>query len=64
MNSVFKGGAAMPRYEYLCENCNKTFEVIMSMEEHEGKKVSCPECKKEQVVQQFSTFYSKTSKKS
>jgi len=54
----------MPKYEYLCRNCKKTFEVIMSVQEHEGKKVSCPTCKKKKVAQQFSSFYSKTSKKS
>ncbi len=64
MNSIVTGGISMPKYEYLCQNCNKNFEVIMSMKEHENKKVSCPTCKKKKVVQQFSTFYSKTSKKS
>jgi hypothetical protein len=34
------------------------------MAEHDKGGISCPECKSERVVQQYSTFYAKTSRKS
>lgn len=54
----------MPTYEYRCEKCNKEFTVVMRMAEHDRGGVRCPECKGSEVVQQYSTFYAKTSKKS
>lgn len=54
----------MPTYEYHCTKCEKAFSVVMSMAEHDQTKVKCPACKSNAVVQQFSTFYAKTSKKS
>lgn len=55
---------AMPTYEYHCEDCRKNFSMIMRIEEHDKKKATCPECKGSSVVQQFTTFFAKTSKKS
>ena len=54
----------MPTYEYRCEKCTKVFSIQASMSEHEKGNVSCPDCKEKKVVQQYSTFYAKTSKKS
>jgi putative FmdB family regulatory protein len=54
----------MPTYEYRCENCAKLFSIQMSMLEHDKGKITCPDCKGNRIVQQYSTFYAKTSKKS
>lgn len=54
----------MPTYEYRCTKCNQLFSVIMSIAAHDGGKVKCPACKSAAVVQQYSTFYARTSKKS
>lgn len=54
----------MPTYEYLCENCAKMFSIQVSMSEHEKGDIKCPYCKGNRVVQQYSAFYAKTSKKS
>jgi len=54
----------MPTYEYRCTKCEKVFSVVMHITEHDHAKVKCPACKSGAVVQQFSTFYAKTSKKS
>ena len=54
----------MPVYEYLCEKCNHSFSVKMSMAEHEQMTVKCPACKGKKVTPHFSTFYVKTSRKS
>jgi putative FmdB family regulatory protein len=54
----------MPRYEFLCESCNKGFELIMTISEREKAKPTCPECKDEKVVPRFSGFMGQTAKKS
>jgi putative FmdB family regulatory protein len=54
----------MPTYEYRCEKCRAEFTATMSMAEHDRTKVKCPACQSSRVVQQFSTFYAQTSKKS
>jgi len=59
-----KGGMEMPTYEYLCENCQKEFSMILSFSEHEKGDIFCPECKSKQVKQLISTFVAQTSKKS
>ena len=35
----------MPLYEYLCENCEKYFEIIVPLKKR-NKKIKCPHCKK------------------
>lgn len=54
----------MPTYEYRCDNCGKSFSLRMSMAEHEKGSLTCPDCKGGRIVQQYSAFYAKTSKKS
>ena len=34
----------MPVYDYICKDCNKTFEKIITLAEHEKETVSCPSC--------------------
>jgi putative FmdB family regulatory protein len=55
---------SMPTYEYRCEKCAKTFSVSMSIADHDKGGATCPECKGRSVVQQYTAFYAKTSKKS
>jgi putative FmdB family regulatory protein len=62
--NVNRGSTTMPVYEYVCEKCNHSFSVKMSMAEHGQKTVKCPACKGKKVIPHFSTFYVKTSKKS
>jgi putative FmdB family regulatory protein len=57
----------MPRYEYLCQKCNKPFEMLYSLAEYQRaqkNKTKCPKCRSVRVVRQISTFEVKTSKKS
>jgi len=54
----------MPTYEYRCNECETIFAVVMHMSEHDRKRVKCPKCKSASVTQQYSTFYTKTSRKS
>lgn len=53
----------MPTYEYRCEKCRNQFSMNMHMTEHDRGAVTCPSCSGP-VVQQYSSFFAKTSKKS
>ncbi len=54
----------MPTYEFYCEKCKKSFNVILSIFEYEMKNYRCPKCKGKKVNQQISSFQTITSKKS
>ena len=58
------GVNAMPRYEFLCDKCTKSFELIMTISERDKAQVKCPTCKGTKVVPQFSRFVAQTGKKS
>jgi len=34
----------MPRYEFPCQKCNESFELIMSISEREKAKIKFPTC--------------------
>jgi putative FmdB family regulatory protein len=57
-------GRDIPRYEFLCEKCKKSFELIMTISEREKAQVKCPTCEGTKVVPQFSGFMAQTGKKS
>ncbi|MFH0845217.1 MAG: FmdB family zinc ribbon protein [Pseudomonadota bacterium] len=54
----------MPTYDFVCEKCNKSFSLMLSIPEYEKKKFRCPKCKSIKVRQQITHFQTKTSKKS
>ena len=54
----------MPRYEFLCEACKKSFEITMTNSEREKGGVRCPKCQGTEVVPQLAGFMAQTSKKS
>jgi putative FmdB family regulatory protein len=54
----------MPTYEYYCQNCDRTFDRHLSLEERDSEPVECPHCKKPNVEQILSHFVAVTSKKS
>ena len=62
----------MPTYEFICEKCNESFSVTLSLYEFETlgqyrakkKKLACPECSSTRVKQQITSFQTITSKKS
>ena len=55
---------AMPTYEFVCEDCSKSFSVMLSLAEYETKKYECPTCGSKRVKQQITSFQTVTSKKS
>ena len=54
----------MPVYDYVCKDCNKTFEKIITLTEHEKEPVSCPRCASKNVEQEASAFFAVTASKS
>ena len=54
----------MPTYEYVCEKCGKSFEVILSLAEYAKKQTKCPKCGSKDIKQQITAFQAITSKKS
>ena len=53
----------MPVYDYICHDCQKEFEKVLSLTEHEGH-VACPHCGSMNVEQEAKAFFAVTSKKS
>ena len=43
----------MPLYTYRCQNCRKRFEVRLSYEEYDEKKVRCPHCESEDITRRI-----------
>ena len=57
----------MPTYEFLCQKCNKIFELIYSISQFERAKkagIKCSICGSSRVIQQVPAFQVQTSKKS
>ena len=54
----------MPFHDSLCEKCNRTFELTMSIKEREQGKILCPKCKSKRAEPLLAPFFTKTSKKS
>ena len=54
----------MPHYEFLCEKCQKPFELTMTISEREKAKPQCPTCKGAKVIPQLGGFMGQTAKKS
>ena len=39
---VLRLEVAMPRYEFFCEDCQKPFEIILTLAEYEKDRIACP----------------------
>src|SRR6266446_6647311 len=55
--------APMPVYDYVCNDCHATFELILTLKEHEID-TKCPKCGSKHVEQEATAFYAVTGKKS
>jgi len=54
----------MPKYEFMCESCKNTFDVVLTAAERAASNVKCPSCGGAQVTPQMAMFAAKTSRKS
>jgi putative FmdB family regulatory protein len=53
----------MPLYEYICKKCQKKFGEVLTIKEHETKKVQCPKCKCEELEHVIEPFVARTASK-
>ncbi len=55
----------MPAYDYDCKDCNISFTIYVSIQEHDsGAKIKCPHCGSDNVIKKISGFFAKTTRKS
>lgn len=54
----------MPVYDYVCKDCHKSFEKVLTLVEHDKELIACPHCGSKNVEQEASAFFAVTSKKS
>jgi putative FmdB family regulatory protein len=57
----------MPTYEFLCQKCNKLFQLTYSISQFERARkdgIKCSNCGSSRVTQQVPIFQVQTSKKS
>jgi putative FmdB family regulatory protein len=54
----------MPRYEFFCHACKKSFSKVLSLVDCEVGEVLCPHCASKEVEQRWSAFSTITSKRS
>lgn len=52
----------MPRYEFFCHACKRTFSKPPNPSDYEEGDVVCPHCGSEDVEQRASAFYPISSK--
>ena len=55
---------AMPVYYYICKDCQNSFELVLTLNEHDKEHIKCPKCGSKNVEQDAVAFYAVTSKKS
>ncbi len=53
----------MPVYDYVCNDCHKPFEVILTLKEHDVE-VKCPKCGSKNVEQEVTAYSAVTGKNS
>ena len=54
----------MPVYDYVCLDCHKVFEEVLTLKTHDSEPVKCPECGSANVEQEATAFFAVTSRKS
>jgi len=56
----------MPVYDYVCNDCHKPFETVLTLTEHDHEKetVTCPRCGSKNVEQEATAFFAVTGRKS
>ena len=54
----------MPIYEYVCQKCKKSFELVRRIKEDGRKAATCPKCASKKVERCWSRVSVETSRKS
>lgn len=63
-NGTTTGGFFMPVYDYVCLDCHKPFETVLTLNEHDKDNPKCPHCGSKNVEQEAAAFFAVTSRKS
>jgi putative FmdB family regulatory protein len=58
------GRCSMPVYDYVCLDCHKPFETVLTLSEHDKESPKCPHCGSKNVEQEAAAFFAVTSRKS
>ncbi len=53
----------MPRYEFFCHVCGKPFSKVLTLQQHQEGRFSCPHCGSVKSEQRLSSFYTAPIKK-
>ena len=53
----------MPLYENVCKKCEKKFSEVLTIREHDSKKIECPQCKGTDLEKVIEPFFAKTTSK-
>ena len=53
----------MPLYEYVCRKCGKKFNEVLTIKEHDEKKIQCPKCRSQDLEHVIEPFFAKTASK-
>ena len=51
----------MPVYDYVCKDCQKSFELVLTLGEHDKGEIACPKCGSKNVEQDAVAFLAKKS---
>jgi putative FmdB family regulatory protein len=54
----------MPVYDYICHDCHRSFETVLSLHEHDEQTIRCPHCGSNNVEQEVAEFFAVTGRKS
>jgi len=54
----------MPVYDYVCLDCHKPFETVLTLNEHDKQTPKCPHCGSKNGEQEAAAFFAVTSRKS
>ena len=53
----------MPLYEYVCRKCGNKFSEVLTLKEHDKKKLQCPQCKSRDLEHVIEPFFARTASK-
>ncbi len=53
----------MPVYDYVCHDCHASFELTLTLKEHEID-IRCAKCGSKNIEQEATAFFAVTGKKS
>jgi putative FmdB family regulatory protein len=54
---------AMPYYEFVCRKCHKKFGEVLTIKEHDTKKLHSPKCRSSDLERVIEPFFAKTASK-